>query len=625
MTINKRLFIKIRSNYTRSIIFILFCLFCHVPYSIIAQDNYTIRKIKFKGNSTFGKSDLLNYTYMQPSNIYTRIIQKKEVTLYSEEFMETDLEQLTRFYQSEGFLHAEVKVDTLKLKETKKKQKVDIYIRIKENDYVSIDTISVHINGHLAGINPDSLTKGIIKTLNLRSKKRFTDNTLYNDVAIINDHFMNLGYVYVKTDYNLNLKAPSNKVGISYTVTPGNTCQFGETSIGGNKHIKEKFIRKQLAYSSTQTYSKAKLDKTRKRLYNLQLFRIVSITSQINKETEQNPIPIQIQIEEMPRWMTRFGIGYGTEDKFRAFADVTYRGLFGGTSRLNLYAKHSALTPYYVSLSWVEPQFFVRNLSLSVNPYIERQNEPGYNTQTLGINFPISYSITDQMQVSLTYYLQKVTQHVESDDAEIPNPEDDKFLYSKSGLSALYVFNNAQPVYSPEKGWSVSLGGKINGYIFGTDFDYTKVWTDIRRYQPIGKFILSLRAMIGGIYSSNSDGFIPVEDRFYSGGSTSNRGWGRSELGPKRESGTPLGGKSIIEMNVEIRRHIFWRIELAAFLDMGNVWEEAYHYRFNELAYAVGGGIRINTPIGPIRLDIGVPIANANKTVHFFLSVGQAF
>ncbi len=563
---------------------------------------------------------------MQPSNIYTRIFQKREVSLYSKEFMETDLEQLTRYYQSEGFLHAEVQLDSLKIKNKKKKQKVDVYIHIKENNYVSIDSISITINGSLAGINADSLTKEIIKTLNLAVKKRFNDNALFNDVTIINDYFMNLGYVYVQTDYKLSLKSSSDKVGISYTVNPGKICQFGETSITGNKHTKEKFIRKQLAYLPAQTYSRDKLDKTRKRLYNLQLFRIVSITSQTDKTSQENPIPIQIKIEEMPRWMTNFGIGYGTEDKFRAFADITYRGLFKGTSRLNLYLKHSALTPYYVSLTWTEPQFFAQKLSVSLNPYIQRQNEPGYNIQSYGVKLPISYAITDEIQTSLTYYLERVTQFlVDTTNTDVPNPEDYTFPYNKSGISAFFTFNNGTPISSPEKGWSFSLGAKVNGYIFGTDFNYVKAWTDIRRYQPIGKFVLSLRAMIGGIYSSDSSGFVPVEDRFYSGGSTSNRGWSRAELGPKRGNGTPLGGKSIIEMNVELRRHIFWRIDLAVFVDIGNVWLQPFHYRFNELAYTVGGGIRINTPIGPIRLDVGVPIANENKTVHFFLSIGQAF
>lgn len=147
----------------------------------------------------------------------------------------------------------------------------------------------------------------------------------------------------------------------------------------------------------------------------------------------------------------------------------------------------------------------------------------------------------------------------------------------------------------------------------------------MRKYTKIGDYVLSFRGMIGGIYSSDSAQFIPVEDRFYSGGTNSIRGWGRSQLGPKRETGTPMGGKSVVEMNVEIRRPLLWKIDGAVFVDAGNIWSKPWHYRFNELAYAAGVGLRYDTPIGPIRFDLGVPLWNDKKRVQMFLSIGQAF
>ena len=147
----------------------------------------------------------------------------------------------------------------------------------------------------------------------------------------------------------------------------------------------------------------------------------------------------------------------------------------------------------------------------------------------------------------------------------------------------------------------------------------------MRKYTKVGDFVLSLRGMIGGIHSSDSSQFVPVEDRFYSGGSNSVRGWARSQLGPKRNTGSPMGGKSITEMSIELRHRLFWKIEGAVFMDAGNVWSESFHYRFNELAYAAGAGLRYETPIGPIRLDVGVPLWNEKKRVQLFLSIGQAF
>lgn len=599
---------------------ILFLLF--LPVVSFAQNNYEIRKINFKGNKTFEKTDLLNVIGIHESNFFQKRIQKKTASLYNRELLEGDIEQISRFYQSNGFLNVEVVLDSIRVNE--KKEQLDITFRITEKEPVIVSAISLSMDRAFR-IDSDSMLQRMSRQLTLVPQQRFADEALYSDFSTINTRFVNRGFVYSQTTYDLNLNPDSNKIGIDYFVSPGEIGQFGETRITGNNYVSEKSIREQLRYLDGDRYSSEKLDETRKQLYELQLFRIVSINPLSNAETRLNPIPVQITVQEMPRWQTRFGVGYGTEDKFRAFGDVTYRSLFGKTSRINIYVKHSALTPYYASLSWIEPHFFIHKLSFSVNPYIKRENEPGYDTQTFGLNFPVAYKFNDEMRASLTYYLERVAQNVEAADADIPNPEDNEYLYNKSGLSASFSYNSAKPVFSPVRGWLVNVSGKLNGYIFGSDFDYTRLMLDVRRYNRWKRFVLSTRAMFSGIYSSNMDGFIPVEDRFYSGGSNSNRGFARSTLGPKRDSGTPLGGKSILEANVEIRHPLFWRIEIAAFMDVGNVWSNAYHYRINDLVYSAGGGLRVNTPIGPIRLDVGMPLWNEKRTPQFFLSVGQAF
>ncbi len=611
----------------------LMWLFFFMFVPVQAQENYEVRKIVFKGNKTFSKSELLDHMVLQPSNWLQRVIQKKDASIYSNDFMETDIERLQRYYQTEGFLHAETWLDSLHINE--KKRTVNIYIGVRENNPVRVDTIAFNVTEPVPGITPEQGQKKLTRQVFLKNGERFSDQMVYNDVSKINNAFTNRGYVYVETDFDLDLKIPQDSVNITYEVRPGIIGQFGETSVHGNKYIKEKYVRRALRYEPGETYSSDLLDKTRKDLYNLQLFRVVSIVSETNKSTKLNPIPIRIDIEEMPRWMSRFGLGWGTEDKFRAFADVTYRGLFKGTSRINLYAKHSALTPYNVSLNWIEPQFFLNNLSLSVNPYIRREKEPGYDVQRLGINVPLGYVFNDHISTSVSYYFERVKRFDTGEGAASLNPEDRNFLYNKSGLSGTFTFNNADPVFSPVKGWMVNVSAKLNGYIFGGDYNYTRLWIDARKYQSIGSFVLSLRGLIGGIYSSDESGFIPVEDRFYSGGANSNRGWARAMLGPQYLSDKagvwyPMGGKSILEMNLEIRHKLFWQIDLAAFFDCGNVWAEPYHYRFDQLSYSVGGGLRVNTPIGPIRLDVGVPLNNPYNVENFrkvqvFLSVGQAF
>jgi len=605
------------------LLLLIFFLFPAGTFQLSAQENYEVRKITFTGNKTLKKDFLLDKMALKEVSWLEKKFTKKEPGLYSRELMNLDMERLKRIYQSEGFIHVQTALQPLAINE--KKQTVKITIEVTEGEPVTTDSISMDITNGTVKLDADSLFSRISGKLNLKEGKRFSDEALKQDTRFVEDVFRSLGYAYSSADYNLSFKPEELTTGIRYSVQPGPVSYLDETHISGNKNVSEDFIRKQLRYKEGDLYDKSLLDRTRQNLYSLQLFRVVSVLPERKPETQKSPIPVNIYIEEAPRITTRYGVGYGTEDKFRTFLDLNYRGFPGGARRVNLYLKHSALEPYSVRLRWIQPRFLGFNSTISVNPFLIRNKEPGYDTRTFGVNIPLTYQFSPSTTGKITYYLEDVQQRIEAGDSEFLNRESNKFLYNKSGILLSGVFNNSTPSFSPEKGFNFSLGFKVNGYIFGSDFNYTKFWGDFRTYQDLGDFVLALRVMAGGISSADSSGFIPVEDRFYSGGSNSVRGWNRSDLGPKRESGTPLGGKSIFESNFEIRYPIVWRLSLVAFFEVGNVWEESYSYNFNNLGYAAGSGLRIETPIGPVRFDIGVPLWNEKRNPQLFISVGQAF
>ncbi len=589
-----------------------------------AQSNYEIRHINFHGNKTLDKQFLLEAMSLKDVSFLQKLLTKKERSLYNQEIIDMDMQRLIRTYQSEGFLNVDAKLRPLRINE--KKQKVTLNIDIDEGKPVVVDTIKFQFGEELMHLNTDSLLKRLHRQMDLKKGKRFRDEDLNNDVQVVEDNFKSLGYAYVKVDYNINLDLENLQSDITYSLQSGPKTYIGETEISGNDYVSKKVIRNQIKYKDGQLYNKSLLDKTRKSLYQLQLFRVVSVLPQTTEETPENPIDVKINVDEIPRITTRYGVGYGTEDKFRTFLDFTYRSFLGGASRINLYLKHSALMPYSANLRWIQPQLFgLMNSTIELNPFITKNTEPGYNTRTYGMNIPFTYQFNPRLNSSLNYYLEDVEQTTEPGDPEFPDSESHKFPYNKSGLLFNTIFDNSDPKFSPEEGFNVSVGFKLNGYLFGGDFSYTRLWGNFRTYHKFGEVVIAARIMAGGISSADSSGFIPVEDRFYSGGSYSVRGWNRSELGPKRESGTPLGGKSVLEGNLELRYKLFWRLSGVLFIDAGNVWLPSYDYHFNELAYAAGGGLRVETPIGPVRFDLGFPVWNEKKSPQFFISVGQAF
>lgn len=599
-----------------------FLILLSLSNNLFCQEGYEVRKVRFKGNKTFSKEELLSNISIYQLGFIERLTKKKEPFFYNAEFVQRDLERLIRFYQANGFIYVKAKVDTANV--DTEKRRVDIHFSIAEGKPILIDTVELKIEDKYS-VNGDSLIEKLNRKPILKEGKRYEDLLLQQEMSDIFRAFQELGYAYATTTYELKVDTATNTASVKFTTKPGPLCYFGATKIEGNGNVDTNYILRRRHYYEGEVYDAEKIDKTRETLYDLQTFRIASVVPEFNYSQIEKPISVKIFIEEKPKTSAEIGIGYGTEDKFRTFLDLNLRNLLKDASYANLYFKHSALEPYHISLKLVQPQFLDKKTSLMINPYIRRQIEPGFDTQTLGVNIPINRKFNKDLSGTLTYYYERVTQNVEKGDYQVPDPENRKFRYNKSGLSASLTYSNALPRFSPLKGFTGIIGAKYNGYIFPGDFDFTKLWVDLRYYTLFGKYQFAVKAMAGGIITNDSVGFVPVEDRFYSGGANSIRGWARSQLGPKRASGSPLGGKSVVELGAELRRRIIWKLDVATFVDAGNVWNQTFHYPINEFVYSAGVGLRYETPIGPVRFDVSMPLWNVKKKPQFFISIGQAF
>ena len=158
---------------------------------------------------------------------------------------------------------------------------------------------------------------------------------------------------------------------------------------------------------------------------------------------------------------------------------------------------------------------------------------------------------------------------------------------------------------------------------------------DARYYVPLGEnVVVATRAQIGAINAVGGDeSNVPFAKKFFLGGSTSIRGWDRFEVSPL-SSGLPIGGDSMLELSAELRAGLRGNLGGVVFIDAGNVWAGPFDFALNDLRYAVGPGLRYQTPIGPIRFDFGwqlnpIPglLVNGRPSrqwrMHF--SIGQAF
>jgi outer membrane protein assembly factor BamA len=190
------------------------------------------------------------------------------------------------------------------------------------------------------------------------------------------------------------------------------------------------------------------------------------------------------------------------------------------------------------------------------------------------------------------------------------------------------TWNTADNLLSPTQGTTLSLAVDQAGAVWGGRYQFYRVTGEAKKYWPIGwETIFASRLKLGFANAIGSESGLPLSERFYAGGQSSVRGYGRRRVGPLSTANDPLGGLSLLEGSLEARRPLWGALGGALFVDFGQVSLRAFDVPADNLKFAAGLGLSYQTPVGPLRVDIGVPFSPPRGDrpwqVHF--SVGAFF
>jgi outer membrane protein insertion porin family/translocation and assembly module TamA len=176
---------------------------------------------------------------------------------------------------------------------------------------------------------------------------------------------------------------------------------------------------------------------------------------------------------------------------------------------------------------------------------------------------------------------------------------------------------------------------QAGGWLPGS-FAFVNLHGEGRHYWPLGGgVIVASRVRLGSISPIGAGSNIPFFKRYFLGGSTSLRGWGRYEVSPLSPGGLPLGGQSLTETSIELRLPLAGQLAGTLFADAGRVGRRSWDFGLQDLLYDVGAGLRYASPIGPLRVDLGYQLTpieglriegqpeRRRWRIHF--SVGEAF
>jgi outer membrane protein insertion porin family len=553
---------------------------------------------------------------------------------------DADLKRVQAFYSDRGFPDARVTGFDVKLND--KQDQVDITLTIAEGDpikLVAVDFVGFDV------IPPDHLAR-------LKAQMPLKIGAPRDRQLVVTAHEMALnelrdhGYPYAKLNTAENDGASGKEATILYTAEPGEIARIGEIQIQGNKTVSDGVIRRQLEFKPGDLYRRSIVQNSQRRLYGLELFQFANIEP-LNQEQQPADVPMRVTVAEGKHQRLNFGVGYGTEEKARADAEYHQLNFFGGARTAGAHVRYSSLDRG-VRLDFNQPYLFSPRFSLGFEGQDWWTFTPAYKSVVVGAKATVAQKISQGLSWSVSINSEHDNSTVTPD--VLKDPKQRPFLIAL-GLNPLTGEQNgtlnalafdiqrstADSLLNAHRGYQVAFHAENAGQMLPGTFKYYSLSADARHYLPIfsDKFVLASRIQAANIRPAGLDeANLPFSKRYFLGGSTSVRGWGLYEISPLL-NGLPIGGDSMMQITEELRAVLVGNLGGVLFLDAGNVWANPWQQTFSDLRYAVGPGLRYQTPIGPVRFDFGYQLnpiegllvngqpQTRRWRIHF--SIGQAF
>jgi outer membrane protein assembly factor BamA len=279
------------------------------------------------------------------------------------------------------------------------------------------------------------------------------------------------------------------------------------------------------------------------------------------------------------------------------------------------------------AINFVQPHFITPRSRAVVGLRQDREEEETYLLNASRFHPRFEHSFSRHLTGFVGYRLEY--DHLDEIDAAtiqaLGNIEKRGVL---SGPSIGLLWNTTDDLFTPTQGHILSVILDQAGKIWGGRFSFYKMTAEAKKYFLLGwETVLASRLKVGFADALGSDRNFPIFERFFAGGEKSVRGYGRRRLGPLSAADDPVGGLSLVEGSIELRRPIWGALGGALFLDFGQVSTRRFQFPVDDLRFAAGVGVSYLTPVGPLRLDLGFPFRppRGDRAWQIHFSVGAFF
>jgi len=538
---------------------------------------------------------------------------------------------LEDYYRSQGFLAAGVSASAPAMVDNASV----VTITVTEGRPYTVGEVA--LNGL-----PDDRRQAGADSLALAGGERYQPARVAEGVDRLEAGLRQTAYRQARAAVGTRVVPETARVDVTVDVTPGPRSILRDVIVEGDDGSKP-LVARSITLAPGAPLDAAAIDETRRRLYDLDVYRSVAIDVQplapapaaaSNPVTGEEPVAARIALEQRPRYRLRYGlavsddvVGPDQRDQQVGFAaDFENHNLFGrgATAGVSLRLRPDQQVGR-VSLGAKRLFSFPIRSTVFVEREREQQNpEAGLpiTTDISNVTLEQAFRVKPSIDLRWGYAVEKNHTFVRSEET---NPFDLTVNIARFTTGGLIDRRNDP--FNPSRGWFTASTLELSMPGIGSDLRFLKDFTQYSQFFALGRgLVVASEARLGLARTFEGEVLIPSE-RFFAGGASSVRGYLEDSLGAQSVLGGAEGGSALLVLNAELRFPIYRWLRGVGFVDAGNVYPTVRDISFSALQVGVGGGARVDTPFGLVRFDFGLPANPRSIDPHwrFHFGFGHSF
>ncbi|SNR61218.1 outer membrane protein assembly factor BamA [Desulfurobacterium atlanticum] len=565
----------------------------NVVYQIEEGKKAYVCRVVVKGNKALKEDEIKDMILTKEPSIWRLRFHPELV----EENLEKDVRRIEKLYKSKGYI--EIEVGKPQVKQLKNCYEV-VYTIKHEGPQYKIGTVNVSGNRiitrkKLLSLVPD-LTTG----------KPYNPELLTAFVVKASREYGKYGFIFVNIQSDTKIDRKKHTVDITFLIHEGNRAKIRRINIKGNFDSRDRTVRRELDIYETGIFKTDSLERSIRRLYNTGYYDEVNVKPKI---VGKDLLDVDIDLKERLTGMFSIGLGYSSVTNLTAMISLRKGNLFGTGDTISVSGQFGSKVAYY-DVAYSHKWWLDRPQTLSFRVFNHKNEYTTYTSLKKGFSINLSRRLGKDWNVGVGYTISRTT-------ISDIDPNATSIITEEEGTSTVaYISSRAildlrDNRFLPHRGFMFAIADKIAGKAFGGDDNFYTVVVDISKHIYLDDFsekhkipvVLSGHLKIGyaGTYGDTEN--VPIDYRFYVGGDTTVRGFRWGEAGPVDENGDPIGANRELVANFEVGYDISRNLRFIGFFDIGAGWWNEID--LSTLRKAAGFGMRVLTPVGPIRLDIG--------------------